>query len=208
MVMDFAFMPLEVLFLTLVVHRFMNEREKIIRFEKIQMVISTFFSEIGREILSITAYADINKTMIAEKMLVKKEWEGKDFKNLSQIIKTYSSELEMRKISLEQLKDRLKSHRDFLLRLLENPYLIEHETFTDMLQAVFHLCDELSHRSDLQKIKPGDLEHLRLDVARVYHLILAEWVVYMKHLKEHYPYLFSFALRTNPFDPNAQVEIA
>jgi len=27
----------------------------------------------------------------------------------------------------------------------------------------------------------------------------------MHHLKRNYPYLFSLAIRTNPFDPNARV---
>jgi len=29
----------------------------------------------------------------------------------------------------------------------------------------------------------------------------------MKHLKTNYPYLFSLAVRTNPFDTNASVEV-
>jgi hypothetical protein len=29
----------------------------------------------------------------------------------------------------------------------------------------------------------------------------------MQHLKNNYPYLFSLAVRTNPFDPQATVEI-
>ena len=28
-----------------------------------------------------------------------------------------------------------------------------------------------------------------------------------EHLKNDYPYLFSLAVRTNPFDPNASVEV-
>jgi hypothetical protein len=34
-----------------------------------------------------------------------------------------------------------------------------------------------------------------------------EWVEYMKHLKNEYPYLFSFAMRTNPFDDKATIEV-
>jgi hypothetical protein len=29
----------------------------------------------------------------------------------------------------------------------------------------------------------------------------------MEHLKEHHPYLFSLAMRTNPFDPEADVVV-
>jgi hypothetical protein len=30
----------------------------------------------------------------------------------------------------------------------------------------------------------------------------------MQHLKTDYPYLFSLAVRTNPFDPDAKVEVS
>ncbi len=42
---------------------------------------------------------------------------------------------------------------------------------------------------------------------RVYGLLTAEWLDYMKHLRDNYPYLFSFAMRTNPFDPDAAPEV-
>jgi hypothetical protein len=29
----------------------------------------------------------------------------------------------------------------------------------------------------------------------------------MKHLQDNYPYLFSLAMRTNPFDPKASPEV-
>jgi len=36
-------------------------------------------------------------------------------------------------------------------------------------------------------------------------LLVHEWLDYMKYLKKNYPYLFSLAVRTNPFDRNASV---
>ena len=42
---------------------------------------------------------------------------------------------------------------------------------------------------------------------RGYVLLIKEWLAYMAHLKTRYPYLFSLALRTNPFDPFATPEI-
>jgi len=38
---------------------------------------------------------------------------------------------------------------------------------------------------------------------RAYILLVSQWLNYMKHLKSDYPYLFSLAVRMNPFDPNA-----
>ena len=49
----------------------------------------------------------------------------------------------------------------------------------------------------------SDRKHLAGDMERVYGRLINQWTGYMKHLKEDYPYLFSLAMRTNPFDPAA-----
>ena len=43
------------------------------------------------------------------------------------------------------------------------------------------------------------------DINRVYAILVREWIHYLRHLKERYPYLFSFAVRTNPFNQTASV---
>jgi len=90
-----------------------------------------------------------------------------------------------------------------LLRLWENPNLLEHEDFTGTLRAVFHLKEELLSRDDLEELPETDKAHLAGDINRAYALMVQQWVDYMKHLKDSYPYLFSHAMRTNPFDRNA-----
>jgi len=101
----------------------------------------------------------------------------------------------------------LKEKRQFLLNLLENPNLLEHESFTNLLWAVFHLTEELTLRGSLNGLQKTDCKHLAGDMKRAYHLLILEWLDYMKHLKVNYPYLFSLAVRTNPFDANASVEV-
>jgi hypothetical protein len=49
--------------------------------------------------------------------------------------------------------------------------------------------------------------HLGGDIKRALGRLLGEWVDYMHHLKVEYPYLFSLAVRTNPFNPDAKVEV-
>jgi len=93
--------------------------------------------------------------------------------------------------------------KDFLLRLLENQNLLEHESFTDVLWAVFHLAEELEARESLQGLPDADHKHLSSDVKRVYGQLALQWLKYMEHLKKSYPYLFSLSLRTNPFDRSA-----
>ena len=103
----------------------------------------------------------------------------------------------------QELKVFLVGKRGFLLRLLENPNLLEHERFTELLWAVFHLVEELEYREDLANLPKTDLAHLEGDVLRVYRLLLTEYLFYLNHLKDDYPYLFSLAMRLNPFNPNA-----
>lgn len=68
---------------------------------------------------------------------------------------------------------------------------------------VFHLTEELAHRVDVKNLPASDYEHLSGDIKRMYVLLISEWLSYMKHLKDDYPYLFSLAVRTNPFNPSA-----
>jgi hypothetical protein len=86
---------------------------------------------------------------------------------------------------------------------LENPNLLEHETFTKLLWAIFHLLEELAYRDDFRSLPKEDYGHLAYDIKRAYVLLSQQWLDYMKHLKENYPFLFHLAMRTNPFDQNA-----
>ena len=66
--------------------------------------------------------------------------------------------------------------------------------------AAFHLTEELEHRGSFRKLPEADIRHLQGDVIRVETIRILEWLRYMKHLKSNYPYLFSLAVRTNPFN--------
>jgi hypothetical protein len=101
----------------------------------------------------------------------------------------------------------LAAHREFMVRLLENPNLIEHETFTDLLRAVFHLADELQFRPDFSTLPANDKAHLVGDVRRAYSLLVSEWLEQMEYLETNYPYLFSLAVRTNPFSEAASAVV-
>jgi hypothetical protein len=91
---------------------------------------------------------------------------------------------------------------------MENPNLLEHESFSNLLLAVFHLTEELDKRVDLRKLPASDYAHLRGDIKRAYIILIAQWLDYMQHLHGQYPYLFSLAIRTNPFNPEASIEIS
>ena len=204
---DIAFVPIEVLLVTLIIHRLLESREKRSVLKKLNMVIGAFFSEVGTELLGYFADFDPQSSRIRERLIVTNSWSEREFSTVGRSLKACDCVIDSESDDLGNLRGFLMEKRGFLLALLGNPNLLEHESFTDLLWAVFHLAEELAHRTDLRKLPDTDYEHLAGDIKRVYGLLISEWLDYMKHLKSDYPYLFSLAMRTNPFDRNASVEV-
>ncbi|MDY6855418.1 MAG: hypothetical protein SWO11_12045 [Thermodesulfobacteriota bacterium] len=204
---DIAFVFIEVLLVTLIIHQLLSEREKRAMFEKLNIVIGAFFSEVGTTLLkSLTDFdQDIDRT--SKDILMLKDWSGRGFSRLKNRILKYDCKIDTQKGDLEGLIHFLNEKRNFLLRLLENQNLIEHESFTNLLWAIFHLDDELSSRKDLTELPQADYIHISGDIKRAYIHLIQAWLDYMKHMNTNYPYLFSLAMRMNPFDPNASPEV-
>jgi len=201
----FAFLPIEVIFVTLVLDQLLKIRDIRERMEKLNMVIGVFFSEVGTVLLQELSASDPDIEKIRGDLIVGQKWTKEQFDESSKRIKDYPHHIDISKVDLEKLKDLLIARREFLVRLLENPSLLENESFTELLRAVFHLTEELEFRKDLKALPKSDLVHLRLDMERAYSRVIAEWLDYMRFMKGHYPYLYSLAMRTNPFDLNASV---
>jgi len=127
--------------------------------------------------------------------------------NVRKKLRSYKYDVEISKIDLDIIRNFLISKTDFLTLLLENPSLLEHESFTELLRAVFHLYEELRSRKNVKNLTQKDAEHIAGDIKRSYNLLVYEWLDYMQYLKNNYPYLFSLAIRLNPFDEKATPEI-
>jgi hypothetical protein len=140
-------------------------------------------------------------------LIVTQNWSDREFFSARKGLHDYDHRIDIHKGDLVSLQSYLVSKRNFLLVLLENPNLLEHESFTELLWAVFHLTEELAFRTDVRKLSAADYAHLSMDIKRAYVSLISEWLAYMKHLKGAYPYLFHLAVRIGPFDPNAAAEI-
>jgi len=201
---DFAFVFIEVLLVTLIIHRLLSQRERRSRLEKLNMVIGVFFSEVGVELLRFCSRYDSKLDEIRKYLIAADGGDSKkDFDKVVKQLKNHNYNIEVRNKLLEELDSILRGKLDFLLRLLENPVLLEHEGFTDLLLAIFHLTEELKSRQNFRELPDADYKHFAGDVGRFYSLLIVEWLSYMKHLKGNYPYLFSLSMRNNPFDPEA-----
>ncbi|HVN71787.1 MAG TPA: hypothetical protein VMU10_07195 [Desulfomonilia bacterium] len=206
--MDIAFLFIQVLLVTIIIQELLEMREKQNRIEKLNPIIGVFFSELGTELLSYFSDLDRNLGAIRNDLLVSAQWSDEEFSHAMKRLGTYSYKVEPEKLDLEKLKLYLIEKRDFLLIMMENPNLMEHERFTELLRSVFHLTEELKLRKTIAELPCEDCDHIAADINRSYQMLVREWISYMQHLKDNFPYLFSLAMRTNPFDQKASVIVS
>jgi len=207
MVGDLGFLPLEVLLVVLIIERVLARREKQSKLQKLNMVVGAFFSEVGYYLLRELLRHFDNRPAISQRLHVKGNWTKKDFRDAAEFAYHLKVELDCRKVDLAELKEFLAQQRTFLLSLLGNPNLLEHDRFTDLLWAVTHLDEELEARPSVSDLPEKDLQHIADDIQRLYDHLASEWLDYVEHLKANYPFLFSLVLRTHPFQerPSAVV---
>jgi len=204
MIGDIGFLFLDVLLVIFLIERLLSRREKRSIMNKLNMVIGTFLSEVGLELLRKFSNFVVNSQNLERQLEMNTDWEKKDFKKAMAAVQKFPYEIKIDKTSLSEIREFLISKRSFLMRLLENPNLLEHERFTDLLWAVFHLTEELVFRGDLLEDLPDtDYEHLNIDLQRAYSQLTIEWISYTAHLKDSYPFLYSLAARVNPMNPQA-----
>lgn len=198
LVADIAFIPLEVFFVTVVIDRILEKREKSHLIEKLNMLVGLFFSEMGLEMLRSCADADMKLSEVKSGCELTMNWKEEDFEKLTKKLMHHEHSLDASQMDIGALKKSLDDSKDLLVTLIANPSLLEHDSFSGLLMAVLHLQEELSVRYD-NGLSEFDLEHIQFDVERVYKHLGVEWIKYMKHLKAHFPYLYLTALINNPY---------
>jgi len=204
---DLAFVPIQVMLVSFIINQLLERREKENFFKKLNMVISVFFSEIGYELLKKYKVLDADFEKNKQNFLIQSEWKDNDYKNAIKNLSKIRFSFVINQQNLESLKQFLLDKRTIMLRLLENENLLEHEDFSDMLLAISHLTEELEFRKSFQNLYENDKSHLAKDIERFFYALLKEYFLYMMHLKNNYPYLFSLYVRVNPFTGKDTAEI-
>ena len=169
------------------------------RLERLNMLIELFYSEIGNPMLRCFALADPGLDQLRSKLSLDQGNQETELADIDQQLKNHVYTIDPGRINLAALKALLVDNNGLLLRLLENPNLIENEAFTDVLRTSFHFRQELAARVDLTTLPATDIDHLANDAKRAYAVTAKGWIDHVYYLKKYYPYLFSLTLRTGPF---------
>ena len=180
---DMAFIPISIAITTVVVGELLDINNKRDSRQKTRMLTSTFFSDIGFELMSMLALVSnideaplqtINDSDLSEQDKISAIKNSGFTVNADMGIYTIISDVI------------IASKTDILI-LSSNPMLYDHEYFSDLLWELLHLMDEFRLRGDYVKLTPNDLTELNSDFAQVLELLLINWVVNAKYLKETYP---------------------
>jgi hypothetical protein len=206
--LDLAFIPINVLVVGLLLNGLLTYRERSAQRKRLNMIISAFFSEVGNELLVRLRGFDPDLDELRKDLICRNDWTTASFAHAQAHAAESGKHVDASLGDLDALRDFLLPKRSFMLGMLQNPSLLEHEAFTEQLWAVLHLADELAARPDLHDLPKADMAHLSVDIRRAWLALMREWLAYMEHLKTDYPYLFALAVRTNPFDPEASAVVA
>jgi voltage-gated potassium channel len=125
---------------------FLARREREARIQKLNLIIGAFFSEMGIDLLARLTAASKFKKELLKSLQVDHHCSPKDFRLAHQMVEHAELDVEISKEDWPEWRRFLRGKGDFLLRLLENPSLLEHEDFSHLLRSIFHFREELLHR--------------------------------------------------------------
>lgn len=207
-----GFIPINIIIVAFLIDSILSKKEHEAVLEKIDMIMGTFFTKFGNDLVYIISKNNEYKKD-AEDFESLKNWNDKDYGNKLKELKNSEVEFKVnlsgdeRAEFLNEIYGIIHKNQDFIINLIDNPNLLEKDEFSGLLLALLHLDEELSRREDLSNICDSDFNHLIGDIGRVYNHLVYEWVYYLRYLNKFYPYMISLAIRTNPFDCKADIHV-
>lgn len=191
--MSLCFIPINILSVTLVFEKLVERRARLERLSKLNMLVGLFFSDMGFTLLKLIVSADDKIQSL-----------GLDFNDLKSCVnklKCYDHQIVFEKINYPELKELVIGGKDILSSLISNESILEHETFANLLMSLMHLRDEIIFIK-YTELTLDDCAHLKGDLIRVYENLSFQWINYLSHLRQFYPYQYSGAIKFNPFTLN------
>ena len=115
---DVAFVFVEVLLVTLIIHSVLEQREKSSRLKKMNMVIGAFFSEVGSRLLEILSQLDPETERLQQELVPEKRSVEQEFQEVRRWLMTHDYTVEAGKVDWMGLKTFLVERRDFFANIV------------------------------------------------------------------------------------------
>ncbi len=198
-----GFLPISVLLVSIVLNSLMARRQRAERIEKLNIVIGSFFAEVGKDLLRYLSKYDENIHELIEDVVNVEEFGDGEFEELKEKIISREYSIRIERMNLYELRKFLLDNKEFAVNLLDNPTLMEHERFTDLLWNLLHVTEELRRVINFDSLSAEDEEDIKKDIELLYGLLAYEWVNYLQYLRHSYPHIFTYEAKTNPFVPHS-----
>jgi len=140
LLMDIAFLFVQAVLATLVFDQLLNAHERQTIRRKLNVAMGVFFNQVGTPLLRLLSAFDGRAEGARKHLRIDGAWTEAHFAKMQAVLRSHEPAIDAGRGDLALLKLTLEQRREFLLRLLENPNLLEHETLTEMLWSVFHLA--------------------------------------------------------------------
>jgi hypothetical protein len=178
---------------------FIKREEDKKRDKKVHILLGLLFSELGNKLLAIVQKNDITIESTRKTLHFDNLYKQRHYKNLSKDINQLNIEYGVERCDFAEIYNLIKANKEFLMRMLENPMLLEGEQLTELIRDIFHLYEEFTYRLNIDDLTKSDKEHLHHDIMRVYKGLIKTWVMYMEYLQLSYPVLYNFNRKQGPF---------
>ena len=110
---DFAFLPLEVFLVVIVIERLLIRREQRVVRQKLNMVVGSFYSEVGNHLLKELLESFCDRPRIIQHLNLKGDWGPAEFTRAASYARRMEDIPDCKRIDLEALKGFLESKRTF-----------------------------------------------------------------------------------------------
>lgn len=190
---DLAFMPITIAIATLVVGDLMNRRQQKEQQEKTRMLTSSFFTQMGTDLIDTMIQDSANAGELKQLMQSPLQ-SDKDVQKVQVQLQSADLAFTLTEEVYDRSMDLILKNQLSLLTLSSNPLLLEHECFTEMLWGIFHLNDEFRLRGKYSELDEAGREHMQEDFIKVFRLLLINRAANLKYLRDTYPNYYSASL--------------
>lgn len=121
---DLAFLPLEVLIITVILHRLLEWRDKKVLDAKMNMLIGGFFSEMGIDTIRLIVQMDKSLEVAKSSLIIKSRDLKKVFSRVLRFSHGYKPDLQLGCDEITAIKQLFITKRAFLSSLLQHPILL------------------------------------------------------------------------------------
>jgi len=133
---DVAFLPVEVVLISFILEKYLDRREKQEKFRQMQVVISAFYSDVGTSLIRNFSHFNTNFQKLKEEFSFEQDIIHPTKEKMWNFVCDFDYAMDSRAGDLSALKNFLLTKKPYILRMFENPNLLEHDQFTDMLWSV------------------------------------------------------------------------